>query len=99
IGGCVVSALRTIGKWFLRLCILVLLVVAFTWIAVHISRAYFRRLAQRHPSRFRLVRVSSTSPARQYFPAWSCSTSTYSPLRRIACLRNLSWSNSASLFH
>jgi imidazolonepropionase-like amidohydrolase len=47
-----VSALRTIGKWFLRLCILVLLVVAFTWIAVHISRAYFRRLAQQPPSAF-----------------------------------------------
>ncbi len=46
------SALRTVGKWFLRFCFLVILVVALTWSSVHVSRAYYLRQAQQPPSAF-----------------------------------------------
>jgi imidazolonepropionase-like amidohydrolase len=46
------SALRTIGKWFLRFCLLVILIVALTLLSVHVSRAYYLRQAQQPPSAF-----------------------------------------------
>lgn len=46
------SALRTIGKWFHRFCLLVIFLVALTWIGVHGSRAYYLRQAQQPPSAF-----------------------------------------------
>lgn len=46
------SVLRTIGKWFLRFCLLVILVVAVTLLIVHVSRAYYLRQAQQPPSAF-----------------------------------------------
>jgi imidazolonepropionase-like amidohydrolase len=46
------SILRTIGKWFLRLCLLVIFIVAITWLSVHVSRAYYLRQAQQPPSAF-----------------------------------------------
>ena len=46
------SILRTIGKWFLRFCLVVVLIVAVTWFSVHVSRAYYLRQAQQPPSAF-----------------------------------------------
>jgi len=46
------STLRTIGKWFFRLCLLVILLGAFTWIGIHVKRAYYLRIAQQPPSAF-----------------------------------------------
>jgi imidazolonepropionase-like amidohydrolase len=46
------GTLRTIRNWFFRFCLLVILLVAFTWSAVHISRAYYLRQAQQPPSAF-----------------------------------------------
>jgi imidazolonepropionase-like amidohydrolase len=46
------STLRTIGKWFLRFCLLVILIVALIWSSVHVSRAYYLRQAQQPPSAF-----------------------------------------------
>src|SRR5271169_404361 len=46
------SALRKIGKWFLRFCLLVIFIVALTWLSVHVSRAYYLRQAQQPPSAF-----------------------------------------------
>ena len=46
------STLRTIRKWFLRFCLLVILTVALTLLSVHISRAYYLRQAQQPPSAF-----------------------------------------------
>jgi imidazolonepropionase-like amidohydrolase len=46
------STLRTIGKWFLRFCLLVILIVALTWLSVHVSRAYHLRQAQQPLSAF-----------------------------------------------
>ena len=46
------SALRTIGKWFFRFCLLVILFVALTWISVHVSRAYYLRQAEQPPWAF-----------------------------------------------
>src|SRR5580704_8269896 len=43
---------RSIGKWFLRSCLLVSLVVALTLLSVHVSRAYYLRQAQQPPSAF-----------------------------------------------
>ncbi len=46
------STLRSIGKWFFRFCLLVILIVAVTWLSVHVSRAYYLRQAQQPPSAF-----------------------------------------------
>ncbi len=46
------STLRTIGKWFFRLCLLVILLGALTWIGIHVKRAYYLRIAQQPPSAF-----------------------------------------------
>ena len=46
------STLRTIGKWFLRFCLLVILSVALTLLIVNVSRAYYLRQAQQPPSAF-----------------------------------------------
>src|SRR5580698_9825104 len=46
------SIVRSIGKWFLRFCLLVILVVALTLLSVHVSRAYYLRQAQQPPSAF-----------------------------------------------
>jgi imidazolonepropionase-like amidohydrolase len=46
------STLRSIGKWFLRFCLLVILSVALTLVIVHVSRAYYLRQAQQPPSAF-----------------------------------------------
>ena len=46
------STLRAIGKWFLRFCLLVILIVAFIWLSVHVSRTYYLRQAQQPPSAF-----------------------------------------------
>src|SRR5271170_4610324 len=46
------SALQTIRKWFVRFCLLVILLVAFTWLGIHVSRAYYLRQAQQPPSAF-----------------------------------------------
>ena len=46
------STLRTIGKWFFRLCLLVILLIALTWIGIHVKRAYSLRIAQQPPSAF-----------------------------------------------
>src|SRR5271156_2806396 len=46
------SALQTIRKWFFRFCLLVILLVAFTWLGIHVSRAYYLRQAQQPPSAF-----------------------------------------------
>ncbi len=45
-------ALRTIGKWFFRFCLLVIVLAAFTWIDIHVSRAYYLRQASQPPSAF-----------------------------------------------
>jgi imidazolonepropionase-like amidohydrolase len=47
-----VSAFRTIGKWILRIAILAFVVAAISWIAIHASRAYYSRQAQRPASAF-----------------------------------------------
>jgi imidazolonepropionase-like amidohydrolase len=46
------STLGTIRKWFFRLFLLVIILVAFTWMGVHVSRAYYLRQAQQPPSAF-----------------------------------------------
>src|SRR5271167_366293 len=46
------STLRAIGKWFVRLCLVVILLGALTWIGIHIKRAYYLRIAQQPPSAF-----------------------------------------------
>jgi imidazolonepropionase-like amidohydrolase len=46
------STLRTIRKWFFRFSLLVIILVAFTWSVVHLSRAYYLRQAQQPPSAF-----------------------------------------------
>src|SRR5277367_6910942 len=46
------STLRAIGKWFLRFCLLVILIFAFIWLSVHVSRTYYLRQAQQPPSAF-----------------------------------------------
>lgn len=46
------STLRTIRKWFFRFCLLVIFLVAFTWLGVHLSRAYYLRQAKQPPSAF-----------------------------------------------
>jgi imidazolonepropionase-like amidohydrolase len=46
------STLRTIRKWFFRFCLLVIFVLIFTWLGVHVSRAYYVRQAQQPPSVF-----------------------------------------------
>jgi imidazolonepropionase-like amidohydrolase len=46
------STLRSIGKWFLRFCLLLILSVALTLLIVHVSRAYYVRQAQQPPSAF-----------------------------------------------
>jgi imidazolonepropionase-like amidohydrolase len=46
------SALRTVGKWFLRFCLFVILIAALIWLSVRISRAYYLRQAQQSPSSF-----------------------------------------------
>ena len=46
------STLRTIRKWFFRFCLLVIFVLVFTWLGVHVSRAYYVRQAQQPPSVF-----------------------------------------------
>jgi imidazolonepropionase-like amidohydrolase len=46
------SAIRTIGKWFLRFCLLVIFLAAITWTCVRVSRAYYLRQAQQPPSAF-----------------------------------------------
>jgi imidazolonepropionase-like amidohydrolase len=46
------STLGTIRKWFFRFFLLVIILVAFTWMGVHVSRAYYLRQAQQPPSAF-----------------------------------------------
>jgi imidazolonepropionase-like amidohydrolase len=46
------SSLRTIGKWFFRFCLLVIFLAAFTWLGIHVSRAYYLRQASQPPSAF-----------------------------------------------
>ena len=46
------SALRTIRKWFFRFCLLLIFLVAFTWLGIHVSRAYYLRQANQPSSAF-----------------------------------------------
>src|SRR5277367_2869564 len=46
------SAVRAIRKWFFRFCLLVIFLVAFTWLGIQVSRAYYLRQAQQPPSAF-----------------------------------------------
>src|SRR5580704_17626269 len=46
------SSLRSIGKWFFRFCLLVIFLAAFTWLGIHVSRAYYLRQASQPPSAF-----------------------------------------------
>jgi imidazolonepropionase-like amidohydrolase len=46
------NALRTIGKWFLGLCILVILIAVVMRIGVHMKRAHYSKLAEQPPSAF-----------------------------------------------
>jgi imidazolonepropionase-like amidohydrolase len=44
--------IRSIGKWVLRLCLLVVGIWIVAWAAIHLSRAYYSRQAQQPPSAF-----------------------------------------------
>lgn len=46
------SIFRTIRKWFFRFCLLVIFLAAFTWLGVHVSRAYYLHQAKQPPSAF-----------------------------------------------
>jgi imidazolonepropionase-like amidohydrolase len=46
------KALRIILKWVLRAGVVAILLIAISWIAIHISRAYYLRQAQQPPSAF-----------------------------------------------
>jgi imidazolonepropionase-like amidohydrolase len=46
------GVLRAVGKWLLRVVLLIIALVVVVWVGVHISRAYYHRQAMRPPSAF-----------------------------------------------